>query len=66
MKKRFSQKIVVATGGTGGHIFPAKALADYLVKNNFLINLVTDERGYQFLKNNINYKIKIINSYYLY
>mgnify|MGYP001223102798 FL=1 len=62
MKKRFSQKIVVATGGTGGHIFPAKALADYLVKNNFLINLVTDERGYRFLKNNLNYKIKIINS----
>ena len=29
------KKIIVATGGTGGHIFPAVSLANYLNKNGF-------------------------------
>ena len=27
--------ILIASGGTGGHIFPAYSLANYLIKNNF-------------------------------
>ena len=31
------KKILIATGGTGGHIFPALSLAKNLIKkNNFL------------------------------
>ena len=29
------KKILIATGGTGGHIFPAYSLANYLINNNF-------------------------------
>jgi UDP-N-acetylglucosamine--N-acetylmuramyl-(pentapeptide) pyrophosphoryl-undecaprenol N-acetylglucosamine transferase len=36
--------IVLAAGGTGGHLFPAQALAEELVKRGYIIHLVTDER----------------------
>ena len=28
-----NKKIIIATGGTGGHVFPAVSLASYLNKN---------------------------------
>lgn len=37
--------IVLACGGTGGHMMPAEAVADKLVKANYDITLVTDRRG---------------------
>ena len=43
-------KILIATGGTGGHIFPALSLANYLNNKNFNVKITTDIRGYQFLK----------------
>jgi UDP-N-acetylglucosamine--N-acetylmuramyl-(pentapeptide) pyrophosphoryl-undecaprenol N-acetylglucosamine transferase len=36
--------IVLAAGGTGGHLFPAQALAEELVRRGFCIHLMTDER----------------------
>jgi UDP-N-acetylglucosamine--N-acetylmuramyl-(pentapeptide) pyrophosphoryl-undecaprenol N-acetylglucosamine transferase len=36
--------VVLAAGGTGGHLFPAQALAEELVKRGYIIHLVTDER----------------------
>ena len=36
--------VVLAAGGTGGHLFPAQALAEELVDRGFLIHLITDER----------------------
>ena len=30
------KKILIATGGTGGHIFPAYSLANYLSKKTML------------------------------
>jgi UDP-N-acetylglucosamine--N-acetylmuramyl-(pentapeptide) pyrophosphoryl-undecaprenol N-acetylglucosamine transferase len=39
------QKLVVlAAGGTGGHLFPAQALAEALVRRGYRIHLMTDER----------------------
>ena len=32
------KKIIIATGGTGGHVFPAYSLANYLKNKNFSIN----------------------------
>ena len=36
--------VVLAAGGTGGHLFPAQALAETLVKRGYRIHLMTDER----------------------
>ncbi|MFC3079558.1 undecaprenyldiphospho-muramoylpentapeptide beta-N-acetylglucosaminyltransferase [Phenylobacterium terrae] len=36
---------VVAAGGTGGHLFPAQALAEALAARGWRIVLATDERG---------------------
>ena len=53
------KKILIATGGTGGHIFPAYSLANYLKDKNFEVELTTDKRGLKYLQNyrNLNFKI---------
>ncbi len=37
--------IVLAAGGTGGHVFPAEALARVLIERGYRLALVTDPRG---------------------
>ena len=55
------KKILICTGGTGGHIFPAISLAEYLEKKNFNVDFITDYRAKKFI-NNINLKkINFIN-----
>jgi UDP-N-acetylglucosamine--N-acetylmuramyl-(pentapeptide) pyrophosphoryl-undecaprenol N-acetylglucosamine transferase len=39
--------VVLATGGTGGHVFPAEALAGELAARGVPFTLVTDSRGRQ-------------------
>ncbi len=57
------KKIIIATGGTGGHVFPAYSLAKYLIDKNFHILLTTDDRGVKYLKKNHNLNlIKIPSS----
>ena len=45
------KKILIATGGTGGHIFPAYGLANYLLKKNYAVKLTSDKRGLNLLSN---------------
>jgi UDP-N-acetylglucosamine--N-acetylmuramyl-(pentapeptide) pyrophosphoryl-undecaprenol N-acetylglucosamine transferase len=40
-----SRLAVVAAGGTGGHLFPAQALAEALIARGWRVVLATDERG---------------------
>ena len=40
--------IVLAAGGTGGHVFPAQALGEALSARGWRIALVTDARGTAF------------------
>ncbi len=40
--------IALAAGGTGGHVFPARALADALSARGWKIALITDSRGASF------------------
>ena len=39
--------VVLAAGGTGGHVFPAEALAGELEARGVPFTLVTDSRGRQ-------------------
>jgi UDP-N-acetylglucosamine--N-acetylmuramyl-(pentapeptide) pyrophosphoryl-undecaprenol N-acetylglucosamine transferase len=43
--------IVLAAGGTGGHLFPAQALAESLIARGYDIHLMTDERVRDYGKN---------------
>jgi len=43
--------VVVAAGGTGGHMFPAQAFADEMHARGWQVALVTDERGKKYATN---------------
>jgi UDP-N-acetylglucosamine--N-acetylmuramyl-(pentapeptide) pyrophosphoryl-undecaprenol N-acetylglucosamine transferase len=43
-----TQTILLAAGGTGGHLFPATALAQELMRRGFAVELATDERAEQY------------------
>jgi UDP-N-acetylglucosamine--N-acetylmuramyl-(pentapeptide) pyrophosphoryl-undecaprenol N-acetylglucosamine transferase len=46
-----SKLVVLAAGGTGGHLFPAQALGETLIKRGYRIQLMTDERVRDYGKN---------------
>ena len=56
-----NNKILIGTGGTGGHVFPSISLAGYLSKK-YNIEIITDKRGLKYLDNFDQSKVKIINS----
>lgn len=60
------KKIIIAAGGTGGHVFPALCLAQALANKNYKIEFIVDKRGYKYLNNikdnNISIKIQNINN----
>lgn len=49
-KETSSRIIVLAAGGTGGHIFPAVALAEVLRARGYAPHLITDHRFHQYNK----------------
>tara|TARA_B100001564_G_C20607715_1_gene656015 strand:+ start:100 stop:1191 length:1092 start_codon:yes stop_codon:yes gene_type:complete len=56
------EKILIATGGTGGHIFPAYSLANHLIEKNYNVNLTSDKRGLSFFKNVKKFNVISITS----
>lgn len=53
---------MLAAGGTGGHLFPAQALAEELVGRGFRIHLLTDERVRDYGKSFPAEKVHIVPS----
>ena len=53
------QKILISTGGSGGHVVPATILHEHL-KDKFDIYMSTDSRGMKFLDEN-KYNLKVFN-----
>ncbi len=45
------KKIIISTGGTGGHVVPAQVLYEHLVDENEVI-IVSDKRGINYLNKN--------------
>lgn len=54
-------RIVLCAGGTAGHVFPAAALALELAAQNCKIDLITDNRGAKYVKDEFSkvYKLPI-------
>ena len=48
MDKSQSSSVLVAAGGTGGHLFPAAALAGVLTERGIAVHLATDRRAIRF------------------
>ena len=44
------KKIIITTGGSGGHIFPAESIAKGLVDAGYQVLFITDKRGAEFRK----------------
>lgn len=40
--------LIIAAGGTGGHMFPAQALAEVMIRKGWRVRLSTDARGAQY------------------
>ncbi len=43
-----SPLLVIAAGGTGGHMFPAQALAEEMLRRGWRVQLATDRRGLRY------------------
>lgn len=54
--------IVLSAGGTGGHLFPAEALARELLQRGHTVMIVTDKRGHAFKSLGDNVKIYCVRS----
>ena len=54
------KKILISTGGSGGHVIPATIFYDHLFKE-YQVMICTDRRGYKFLKMN-DYELEIIDT----
>ena len=59
MKKN---KILIITGGTGGHVIPAINFFNYIKNNSNNVFLLTDNRGYKYISNTDKKNILNIHS----
>ena len=58
--KKINKNIIIVTGGTGGHIYPAITIGQYFIERYLNVNFITDKRG--FLNSNLaKFRPKLIN-----
>lgn len=56
------ETVMLCAGGTGGHMFPAMALAHDLISRGKKVVLVTDKRGERFIKKADGMTVHVISS----
>ena len=62
MSNKF-KKILIATGGTGGHVFPAYSLAKHFIDSKKInVEIISDKRGLRYLQGYQDIKITEITS----
>jgi GPH family glycoside/pentoside/hexuronide:cation symporter len=62
MKAISRKKIIIATGGTGGHIFPAYSMAKNFLNRNYSVEIMTDKSGLKYLDKHKDIKL-ILNNF---
>ena len=57
------KKIIIATGGTGGHVLPADSLAKHFIDSKKInVEIISDKRGLKYLQDYHDVKIIQITS----
>lgn len=56
------KKIILAAGGTGGHLFPAKALVSKLLERNYIVHIITDKRALKLIDDFDKATIHVVRS----
>lgn len=62
IEQRTQPTILLSAGGSGGHVFPARALAEELLREGYHVELATDIRGIRYFKGLDEVKTHIISS----
>ncbi|MDR0423476.1 MAG: UDP-N-acetylglucosamine--N-acetylmuramyl-(pentapeptide) pyrophosphoryl-undecaprenol N-acetylglucosamine transferase [Rickettsiales bacterium] len=56
-ENRDIRKVILATGGSGGHIFPAVAVFETLTKKGYKVSIISDDAYEKYVSLNYNYDI---------
>ncbi len=62
MTMKNTRPILLSAGGTGGHMFPALALADHLMRAGCRVMLATDRRGVRFVPQDSGLDVNILSA----
>jgi UDP-N-acetylglucosamine--N-acetylmuramyl-(pentapeptide) pyrophosphoryl-undecaprenol N-acetylglucosamine transferase len=62
MKTTNTNKIIIATGGTGGHVYPAYSLAKNFIKKDYSVEIIIDKRGLKYFDKQKDVKLILNNS----
>lgn len=57
MNQNQSMRVLLSSGGTGGHVFPAIALAHDLTSRGYEVHFATDARGAKYIDGHFDYTV---------